>query len=114
IEAVSPPLSLVRVIDVTPVATSPQGGETLATAQPQLTWAPVRLPYAFTYRLAVTRLDSGIETTVWTAQEVPSTETSIQVSVPLTSGVTYNWTLSVVDAFGNESRSKPAGFILSR
>lgn len=108
----SPPQSLSRILDVVPVAGEPQAGISINDPQPTLTWQPVRLPFGFSYRVAVSRADFGAETEVWALGGIDASATSVQVGVALTAGATYNWTLDVVDGFGNWTRSKPAGFIV--
>jgi hypothetical protein len=106
----SAPRSLVRVIEETPVAGSPQGLATVRDVRPLLTWEPADLPFPFTYRLDVVRVLANVETVVHTAAGLASDQTAYRVPVDLARQSTYYWTLSVVDAFGNRSRSKEAGF----
>lgn len=103
------PLSLARVIDQTPVAEAPQGLETVSDPRPVFTWQAVSLPYPFTFRVDVVRVETNIQTVVASIDEIPATETSVRPRDPLATG-TYYWTVSIVDAFGNRSRSKEAGF----
>jgi hypothetical protein len=108
----SAPQALSRILDVVPVAGEPQAGISISEPRPTLTWQQVRLPYAFTFRVAVSRVDLGAETQVWALDGIDANATSVQVGVPLTAGATYNWTLDVVDGFGNWTRSRPVGFIV--
>jgi len=57
----------------------------------------------------VVREETNIQVSVESHENIPSLQTSIRVANPLTPG-DYFWTVSVVDAFGNRSRSKEAGF----
>ena len=103
------PRRLVRVIDETPIAISPQGETLLSTSTPQLVWEAARVPFGFTYRIDVVREEVNVQVTVETQQDVSSLASSAVVSTPLTPG-NYYWTISIVDTFGNRSRSKEAGF----
>ena len=106
-EEIAPPLT--RVIDVTPVALDPQGLETVATGQPVFAWEPAPVSFPFTYRLDVFRDDANRAVRVATVAAIAPSTTSTAAPEVLPQG-TYFWTISVVDAFGNRSRSKEAGF----
>lgn len=104
------PRQLVRVIEPTPVAVSPQGLETVPDARPVFTWEAMKLPYPFTYRLEVVRIvENNVAVVEQSVSGLAATTTTWQAPAPLARG-TYYWTLSVVDALGNRSRSKEAGF----
>lgn len=100
---------LARLIFESPQTQSPTNQELLNEANPLLTWKAIELPFDFNYRLEVVGVDLGVNTTVWTQNDVANSETSIIVAEALTSG-NYFWTVSVVDEFGNWSRSKEASF----
>ena len=101
-----------RIIEQTPVPAAPQGLEPVADPRPTLTWEPAALPFPFTYRVDVVQVfDANIHTVLHTVEAIPSSATTLRVPAPLGRG-TYYWTLSVVDAFGNRSRSKEAGFLV--
>ena len=104
------PIYIARIIEneETPIPISPQGLESVAP-QPILVWQKLILPYSFSYKIEVTRVDEEFRTLVWSVEEVDSDSTSIRVAEPLTSA-TYFWTVSAVDEFGNWSRSKEAPF----
>lgn len=105
----SPARNLVRVIEETPLAVSPDELEIVAEAAPAFTWSPLDLAYPFTYRVDIVQVNENIQSTVQTIQPVPSTDTSAVATAPLSTGE-YFWTVSVVDEFGNRSRSREAGF----
>lgn len=107
----SDPRHILRVIDYTPVAIDPQGQEVLDTSTPTLSWEDAALPYEFTYRVEVTRVQANVETTFYSKPDIPSDNLSHQVDMDLSPG-TYYWTVFVVDQYGNRSRSKEAGFII--
>jgi hypothetical protein len=115
----SPSMQLVRIIDETPVAvdeafqTGPQDCLTEQPgvgAAPLVEWSPLFLPYSFTHRVDVVRVDAGLETPVERIDNIPPEETTAAVS-PLPTGE-YYWTVAVVDEFQNRSRSKQVGFCI--
>ncbi len=105
----SQPKSLARIIERTPLTNSPNQGETLNDTTPLLEWRSAVLLFDFKYRVEVVRVDFGLNTPAWSQPDINKTNTSIAVSDSLPSGV-YFWTVSVVDTFGNWSRSKEAPF----
>ncbi len=114
----SPPVQLVRVIDETPVAVDEafQTGsqdclvDQNGGAAPLIEWNPLFLPYAFTHRVDVIRVDAGLETLVERIDDLPSNATRASAT-PLPPGE-YYWTVAVVDEFQNRSRSKQVGFCI--
>lgn len=107
--AAGPPVSLVRVIEQSPQTQSPQTGDTTGPL-PTLVWRPSPLPFAFTYRVDVFLVDgAGIPNLVEQAAGLDPAVTSYAVPQALAPG-DYFWTVWVVDAFGNRSRSREAGF----
>ncbi len=107
----SSPRSIVRVIDETPIAEEPQGLTSVEDGRPLLVWEDAALPYASTYRIDVVLDQANVQNVVLTVTDIESEVTRYQVETPLASG-TYFWTVSVVDEFGNRSRSKEAGFVV--
>ena len=101
--------ALTRVIETTPVASAPQGLALTESARPVLQWEPAAVSFAFTYRIDVFRDDANRAVRVATLDGLPAAATEVQLPDPLPTG-TYFWTVSLVDAFGNRSRSKEAGF----
>ncbi len=100
---------IARLIAPTPVALTPTSLALLSDAAPLFTWEPLLLVYPYTYRLDVVRVDENIQTVVETIENLsPGTE-SVKAPNPLAAGE-YFWTISVVDEFGNRSRSREAGF----
>lgn len=99
----------VRVIDFVPVAVAPQGLASVSGPPFDLTWEPVLLPYSFTFRLDVVRVEADIQTPVLTIADLSPDLTGYTLEQALDPG-DYFWTVSVVDAFGNRSRSREAGF----
>ena len=106
-----PPQSLVRVIEQSPQTVSPQLLETVNTPTPTLVLQPAQLPFAFTYRVDVFVVNAaGIPQLVDRYEDIDPNQTSLQVEEELASGEDHFWTVWVVDAFGNRSRSREAGF----
>lgn len=107
----TPPALLARVIDQTPVARDPEGLVTLPDPAPDLHWESILLPFPFTYRVEIVRVEANIQTLVQVFPGIDPGTTRLKVPVSLASG-SYFWTVSVVDEFGNWSRSKEAGFLI--
>jgi len=105
----SAPIYLARIINETPVADTPQGLQTFIPPD-TLQWQPMFLPFDFSYAVEVVRFDAGISTPVWSRKNISATET-ITLTEQLPTG-TYFWTVSVVDEFGNRSRSREASFLV--
>lgn len=102
-------LQLVRVIDAVPIAQEPRGLVAVDTTRPLLRWESLTLPFTFTYRIDLVRREADLDIPILTLEGLTASLDSIRVPQPLASGV-YYWTVSVVDRFGNRSRSKEAGF----
>ena len=105
----SQPLTLARVISETPQVESPNEFELLHETNPLLTWRAIELAFDYSFRIEVVRFQLGLETVVWTQEGISDLATTISVEPSLTSG-SYFWTVSVVDQFGNWSRSLQASF----
>lgn len=99
---------LVRIIEETPVASTPRTME-VVDPRPVLTWEPEDLPYPFTFRVDIILAETNVQPIVQTVAGIASTDTTVRLPEALPPG-NYQWTISVVDAFGNRSRSKEAGF----
>ncbi len=114
----SAPVQVSRIIEETPVVIEPKAGTVDSLAQPVLVWRCEEVPYDFSYSIEVVRTDDIVRNTITTMegrdpQDVCSDtrEGSIRVDVPLPEG-NYLWTVSLVDRFGNSSRSREAGFAI--
>lgn len=106
----SAPIYAARIIETTPTPLSPQGLETI-TQYPTLEWQQTKLSFNFSYRIEIYRIDQGYNTLIYQLPDVDMDSTNLDVEQYLDSG-TYFWTVSVVDEFGNWSRSKEASFIV--
>lgn len=105
-----PPLALVRVIEQTPLTVGPQGYTFIPVNPPTLQWREAQLPFAFTYRVDLLYQDgAGIPNLVLSRDGLPPTTLTLPLAAPLAAG-DYYWVVWVVDAAGNRSRSKEAGF----
>jgi hypothetical protein len=83
---------------------------------PLLQWSPPDVTFNYTYSLAISRITSGVYTDVWSYTQLSSINNEFQFpgdnsGETLDSGE-YVWTISVVDDFGNYSRSKEASFVV--
>ena len=105
----SAPAFIVRVIEETPLARAPDNLTVLNEPTPAFAWDPVELQYPFSYRLDIVQINQNVESIVQTIDNIPASDTTITAAAPLFSG-NYFWTISVVDEFGNRSRSREAGF----
>ncbi len=105
----TPAFQLVRVIEAVPVALAPRGLATVDTTRPVLRWEPIALPFSFTYRIDLVRREADLDIPILTLEGLEPPRDSVRIPQPLPPGV-YYWTVSVVDIFGNRSRSKEAGF----
>lgn len=106
---VTPPQQFVRVIEEVPIAVQPSGDLIVSTNPPTLTWEPTDLGFPFTYRVEIFRDEVNQAIQVLQVDGLSSTQTELMVAEPLPTGQ-YYWTVSVLDAFGNQSRSKEAAF----
>ena len=100
-----------RIIEETPVANDPTGLITAPENPPMLSWTDVRVNYSFKYQVDITRVDQSIPTLVQTIRDIPSDSLSARAISMLPAGQ-YFWTVSIIDEFGKQSRSREAGFII--
>lgn len=107
--ATSPPFQLARVIAEEPLALEPANGETITTGAPQLRWQTPALAFEYTLTLHVYKTVSGFQTLLLTIPGLPAGSNTAPYPGRLTSG-SYFWTVTIIDRFGNSSRSKEATF----
>jgi hypothetical protein len=105
---VGKPFSVTRIIQDAPVPIFPTALDT-ATASPELFWAQPTLPFSYSYRLELFRLEQGVPSLLWSVSNLSSSLPSFQYPGSLSTGLFF-WTISVVDEYGNLSRSKEASF----
>ena len=109
IENKSDPVTIFRVIDDTPIALEPDNLEVQPDSLPVFSWAQIDLAYPFSFQVDVVRINQNVETIVQTIGNIPASQLSVQASIPFPTG-DYYWVVSIVDEFGNRSRSREAGF----
>lgn len=83
---------------------------------PLFKWLPPGVTFNYTYTLECLVVNAGTETLVWTLSNLNSTVLQQQfpgdgTGLTLTSG-NYVWRVTVLDNFGNSSRSKEAAFVV--
>jgi len=117
----SAPFYVSRIIENTATPTYPTFNT--ATSQkdttgstPLLQWSPPDVTFNYTYTLTLSLVVSDIRTVERTYTKLNSSSMQLQVladssGLPLSAG-DYVWTISVVDDFGNYSRSKEAPFVV--
>jgi hypothetical protein len=104
------PFSVTRVIQDAPIPLAPTALDT-AAASPQFSWAQPALQFPYSYKLELFRLDQGVPSLLWSVANVSSSLSSYQYPDRLSTGLFF-WTISLVDEFGNLSRSKEASFYI--
>ncbi|MDZ7330661.1 MAG: carboxypeptidase-like regulatory domain-containing protein [candidate division KSB1 bacterium] len=104
------PKYLFRVIDEEPVVVSPKGSVTVGF-QPTLKWGPVQLPFPFTFKVEIYAIREGqiLYPAMYSFSKLSSETTELRLATVLQSSL-YLWVVSIVDQWGNWSRSKPATF----
>jgi hypothetical protein len=104
------PKYLVRIIDEEPEIVSPRGSAVVGI-QPILKWKSLQLPFAFTFKVEIYAISGNelLYPAIHTFSSISSDITEFQLSTILPSGL-YLWTVSIIDGWGNWSRSKPATF----
>ena len=102
------PFFVTRIIHDAPIPIFPTALDT-ATASPELFWAQSTLQFPYSYKLELFRLDQGVPSLLWSVSNLSSSISSFQYLNRLSTGLFF-WTISVVDDFGNLSRSKEASF----
>lgn len=102
-----------RVIDQEPLPTFPIDGEQFPsrTNDRNLRWQLPGVFFDYVLRVEVFRLEAGFSFPIFTANNLRAGTNSLPYPGSLTSG-TYYWTVKVIDAFGNSSRSKEATFVV--
>ncbi|MDD5088199.1 MAG: hypothetical protein PHI18_05310 [bacterium] len=104
------PVYLFRVIEQTPALISPRNSETTGPL-PILRWEHFAANFPFHFRVTVVLRAGEYEAIIWQRDEVSEDALQIAVEDSLDDG-SYYWTLHVVDAFENTSRSKEGLFVV--
>ena len=112
------PFFVTRVIENTATPSYPTSLNNDTTGHtPLFKWlAPPGVTFSYTYTLECLVVSAGTETLVWMLSNVSSTILQLQFpgdgsGLTLASG-NYVWRITVVDGFGNSSRSKEAAFVV--
>lgn len=114
---VGDPFYVTRVIEsgATPLYPSLFNSDTTG-ATPLLRWSPPTAAFDYTYTLAISRIDGGIQSLVWTYSGLISFYEELQFpgdsSGRRLDPGDYVWTVTVVDEFGNLNRSKESFFVV--
>lgn len=109
--ALGPVQSLVRVIEQSPQTQSPQWPDQVSPT-PTLVWRPAQVSFEFTYRVDVSLVNAaGVPNLVASFDGIDPNQTSLSLTEDLVPS-DYFWTVWIVDAVGNRSRSREAGFIV--
>jgi len=103
--------SVTRIIQDAPIPIFPTALDT-ATASPELFWTQPTLQFPYSYKLELFRLDQGVPSLLWSVSNLSPSLSNFQYPERLSTGLFF-WTISVVDEFGNLSRSKEASFIVN-
>lgn len=109
---VSDPAYLTRIIETIPRPTKPSG-LIESEARPRFQWVGTSLPFEYRYRINLLTFDISFQFPVPLRQvdDIPADSLSFAYDANLNSGY-YLWTLSIVDRFGNSSRSGEAVFLV--
>lgn len=106
----SKPFYITRIIQQTVIPTYPTALDT-ASKSPELQWAQPSVSFPFTYKLEMFRQDEGVPTQIWSREGLAPDLTRFQYPDVLPPAL-YFWTISIVDEYGNLSRSKEASFMV--
>ena len=104
------PYHLIRVIETSPDSLTPTGLQSVS-ARPFFHWKAYSASFSFNYEISVFFISSGIPLLIYSAANIPPTQTQYEYPDSLQSG-TYFWTVGVRDELGNFSRSKEAAFLV--
>ncbi|MCG3158917.1 MAG: hypothetical protein DKINENOH_05564 [bacterium] len=107
---VSDPAYLIRIIEPTPLVSEPSGLK-VTSPRPRFQWERLRLPFEYRYRidLSVFNISFPLPVPLRQVDDISADSSAFVYDSSLSSGA-YVWTLSVVDRFGNLSRSREAVF----
>ncbi|MFQ5583198.1 MAG: hypothetical protein ACE5GL_02030, partial [Calditrichia bacterium] len=99
---------LTRIIDETPVVTSPVGLATIGSFPITFRWNRVtNLLFPFTYSIEIYSINLGL--IVDKIENIPPDSGSLNYNGPLDNG-DYFWVVDIVDELGNISSSKEGSF----
>ena len=104
------PEYLFRVIDEEPEIISPKGSAVVGN-QPDLKWQSLEVPFSFTFKVEIYAIkeDQILYPAIYTFSGISPEISEFQLGTRLPTGL-YLWVVSIMDTWGNWSRSKPATF----
>ncbi len=104
---------LTRVIDASPVVTSPTNLQVVPNDSITFKWEKLRLPYWYEHKIEIFQINLGLLTRVKEINNIPASAISQKTKNDLPTG-DYVWILSVSDEFGNSSSGKEGTFHISK
>jgi hypothetical protein len=101
---------LSRIVEITPVASSP-AGLTQTGARPRFKWIGFPVSFQYTFRVDISRFDPTQQFAIPfdSIPGIDSDSSAFSYNKDLPGGDFY-WTISIVDRNGNLSRSREAAF----
>ncbi len=110
VQGASATVQIVRIVGTFPDDdVRPREGE-IVGPNPTLVWRLTELPYSFSHRIDISFVPvPGQEILFSRYSGIAPSDTTLTIPDALPTG-TYAWTVSVVDDFGNLSRTRPQGF----
>lgn len=116
---ISEPFYVTRVIEGTPTPDSPSPfkEDTVKADSLIFRWIPPDVTFNFTYDLYLWRVETGTSILIWSRRGLDFLNEQWNYSddataVPLDTMVSYAWSVSIVDDFGNYARSKESSFVV--
>ncbi len=106
---VSQPIYLTRIIEKSASVVSPSELQTVQSDSIDFRWQLNTLPYSYTLRIDIFAINAGIPVAVESISDIPAERQDWSYSSSLTAG-DYFWTVTIVDRYGNSSRSKEGVF----
>ncbi len=103
------PQFISRIIETTPELIEPTSLNIISGFPITFRWQPVFLPFPFSFKIEIYRVDFGIPSLIFDQSAIPSTSTELLFNTQLTAG-DYFWVLYIIDEFGNSSRSREGAF----
>ena len=115
--SVSTPFYVTRVIEneATPLSPSPFTTDTVradSVSFMTFTWTPPSVTFNYSYVLTLSRVDAGVSTVVWTKSGIGSFSEEQAYEGGALAPANYQWSITVVDEFGNYGRSKESAFVI--
>ncbi len=106
---ISDPIYITRIIEQTPVLTSPSELKMVNNPSIQFEWQRLDVVYSATFTIKIFKINFGVAIKVDEVANIAIDDISYQYQSSLDEG-DYYWTISIVDEFGNSSSSKEGTF----